>query len=95
MWTLLQREGRKKSDPTTLTLVGPAKVARSVALIELEWAAGPMGRWVVGVTGLTAWSSGRAWSLASEQIWVSGPDGGGRSLTIGSDSGQLQEPILE
>jgi hypothetical protein len=92
-WALLQRHGLSKSYSTTLTPSGPAKVARSDALTEFEWTAGPDGRPVLRVTGEVAWNGGRVWSVGSEQIWAPGPDGLRKVVDYRLDSGELQELI--
>ena len=92
-WALLQRHGLSKAYSTTLTPVGPAKAARSDALTEFEWVAGPDGRSDLRVTGEAAWKGGRVWSVGSERIWTPGPDGLRKVVDYRLDSGELQELI--
>jgi len=89
-WALLQRQGLTKSYSTTLTPVGPAKAARSDALDELEWAAGPDGRLVPRFTGRASSVGGRVWAVGAEQIWALGPDGLTKVVDYRLDSGELQ-----
>ncbi len=89
-WALLQRQGLTASYSTTLSPVGPAKVARSDAQSEFEWAAGPDGRLVPRLTGRGSSAGGRVWSVGSQQIWALGPDGVRKVVDYRLDSGELQ-----
>jgi len=92
-WSLLQRQGLRKSYSTTLTPVGESKLARSDSEHELVWAAGPNGQLVPVAGGRISTSGGRSWSVESEQIWSLGPSGVEKVVDYRLDSGELQALI--
>jgi len=69
-WAFFQRQGLTKSYSTTLTPVGPAKVARSDALNEFDFSAGPDGRLIPRLTGRASSVGGRMWAVGAEHIWA-------------------------
>jgi hypothetical protein len=88
-WALLQRQGLTKSYSTTLSPAGPAKAARSDALTEFEWAAGPDGQLVPRLTGRASSVGGRVWAVGAEKTWALGPDGVTKVVDYRLDSGEL------
>lgn len=92
-WALLQRQGLAKSYSTTLSPVGPAKVARSDLHSEIEWAVGPDGRLVPRLTGRASSVGGRVWAVGAETTWALGPDGVGKVVDYRLDSGELHQLV--
>jgi hypothetical protein len=92
-WALLQRQGLSKAYSTTLSPVGAAKVARSDLLSEVEWAAGPDGRFVPRLSGRASSVGGRVWAVGAEKTWALGPDGLTKVVDYRLDSGELHELV--